>query len=506
MNDDELKQLWQQQPLRDPAISPAQVFSAMQNKTTQLRRTLLTRDIVELAACALGMAVFGYFFFRDARWPISRLGDLIVIASSIFVAIKLLYAHRTTPSAPAGATIVESLRGELKAVRAQSHLLKSVLWWYLLPPGIGIFLCTWGHFTGGHGSFIFNAIYTICVVALYACIYRLNQHARANQLLPVERQLESLLHAAETGQPLDETHVSQLRPVVLSMAAADRVKPAEFSVAFWQLAIFGIPGIVGIWFFWMISLTIDDQRGKTNEPPPVTVGQSARVEETDRYSIVARKVVDLFNAGDYAALQKLYNPDMRELFPPKETSDFYTKLATDLGRIEKFDGPTTNGYGGWTAFRLHYQRGEIIMSLALDEDDKISGIYFKPPPRPPVTFKSFIRRLFSWQHLVWLPPFFLGGLLYSWLMQKVVRRAVGISTLGIHLAKGQNLILWDEIEEVRPFRFLHITNLWVIRESGEKTLMHWTPLERHSDLKAAVEGSAPANHPIRKYLSLLKRI
>jgi len=179
----------------------------------------------------------------------------------------------------------------------------------------------------------------------------------------------------------------------------------------------------------MLSLTMDDKGWKTNEPPPATVAQSVRVEETNRYSIVARKVVDLFNAGDY-----------------------------------------------------------------------------QPAPRPPVNFKSFVRRLFSWPHLVWLPPFFLAGLLYSWLMQKATKRAVGISTLGVHLCKGQNLILWDEIKEVRPFRFLHIRNLWVIRESGEKTLMHWTPLERHSDLKAAVEGSAPANHPIRKYLSLLKRI
>jgi hypothetical protein len=89
-------------------------------------------------------------------------------------------------------------------------------------------------------------------------------------------------------------------------------------------------------------------------------------------------------------------------------------------------------------------------------------------------------------------------------MQKLTKRAVGISTLGIHLNKGLNLILWDEIKEVRPFRFLHIRNLWLITESGEKTRMHWTPLERHSDLKAAIESSAPANHPIRNYLSLLR--
>jgi hypothetical protein len=44
----------------------------------------------------------------------------------------------------------------------------------------------------------------------------------------------------------------------------------------------------------------------------------------------------------------------------------------------------------------------------------------------------------------------------------------------------------------------------LIRESGEKTIMPWTGLERRSDLKAAMEGFAPANQPIRKYLSLLR--
>jgi len=95
-------------------------------------------------------------------------------------------------------------------------------------------------------------------------------------------------------------------------------------------------------------------------------------------------------------------------------------------------------------------------------------------------------------------------LLYSWLLQKLTKKAVGISTLGVHLHKGQNLILWDEIKEVRPLRTLSIRSLWLIRESGEKTIMPWTSLERQSDLKAAVENFAPANHPIRKYLSLLQ--
>jgi hypothetical protein len=51
---------------------------------------------------------------------------------------------------------------------------------------------------------------------------------------------------------------------------------------------------------------------------------------------------------------------------------------------------------------------------------------------------------------------------------------------------------------------LNIRSLWVIRESGEKSIMPWTSLERHDELRAAVEAHAPANHSLRKYLSLLR--
>jgi len=232
---------------------------------------------------------------------------------------------------------------------------------------------------------------TLVFIATYAFVYWLNQWARSKQLLPLEAQLESLLHSAETGEPLDEAHVANLRPIVLSLTAANQVKPAEFKVAFWQLAIYGEIGFIGLWFVLMCVLT-----------------------------------------------------------------------ASDLNR-------------------LAHQTAEHS------------------------AFLDFVSRIFSWQHLVWIGPFFLAGLLYSWLLQRMTGQAVGISTLGVHLHEGQNLILWDEIKEVRSLRILNIRSLWLIRESGEKTIMPWTSLERSCDLKAAVEGFAPANHPLRKYLSLLRR-
>jgi hypothetical protein len=504
MNDDELKKLWQQQPLRDPAPSPAQLMFAMQNKTTQLRRTLLARDVRELSACVIVAVIFGIYFFLN-RAPVARLGALITIAGSVFIAWKLLHARRTTPPAKPDATLVESLRAELHSVRTQSKLLRSVLWWYLLPLAVGTIVFVWGSLSNNLVfALVFSVAFTLFTLALDVFIYRLNQRAVSQQLLPVERQLESLLRSAETGEPLDEADVANLRPIALSIAAADHVKPTEFKVAFWQLALGGEIVFVGIWFFLMLGLTMDSKDWKTKEPTPEASVHTFRFEETNRYSIIARKVVDLFNAGDYAAVQKLYNPDMNKVFPPKETSDFYTRLAAGFGKIENIEGPTGSGFQGWTAFRLHCQHRELTMSLALDADDNIAGIHFRPVPRPSASIGSIVRQIFSWQRLVWLVPFFLAGLLFSWILQKATERAVGISTFGVHLYKGLNLIPWDEIKEVRTLRVLNIRSLWLIRESGEKTILPWTSLERHSDLKAAVEGFAPANHPIRKYLSLLK--
>jgi CubicO group peptidase (beta-lactamase class C family) len=509
MNDDELKRLWQQQPLRKPDMSPEQLISAMHKQTSQLRRILDARDLRELVACALVAIIFGIFYFTVYRTPVSRLGALIVIGGAIFVAWKLVHTRRKTSPAPPGATVVKSLQAELKAVRAQSRLLGSVRWWYLLPGGIGVLLCAWG----GGGGLAGNIGYTIFVITLNAFIYWLNQRARDKQLLPVEAQLESLIRSAETGEPPEESRVADLRPIVLSMQTAEHIKPVEFKVAFWQLAIYGVPGIVGIWFILIFSSTVNNLVWKVHERAVENRAPGVRTEETNRYFIVTRKLVDRLNAGDYAAVQTLYNADMSKFFPPQETTNFYTGIAARYGKIETFDGPTGNGYRGWTAFRLVCQHSEMTMSLALDADDNISGIYFKPASMQLADFKnyatiknlkSFLRHLFSWPHLLWGVLSFVGGLIYTWLIQKTVKRAVGISPLGIHLQNGNSLILWDEIKEVRPFKFLNIRNLTLITESGEKTRMHWTPLERHADVKAAVEKFAPANHPIRQYLPLLR--
>lgn len=370
MNDEALKQLWQGQRFEAlPALPDEAQIAAMKTRMKGFDESINWRDYIEVAACILIVGWFGWDLFFGNNSALTQAGCVVLIVSAVFIAWKLIWSKRRLPKAEPNAPIFAAVKVELQKVENQIGLLRSVAWWYLLPILVGVMMCHWG----GSGSVLSKLIYSAFVLALFGLIYWLNQRAVKNNLLPLKRELASLLHAVETGEPLDQTQLANLRRTAFSITAAEQVKPVEFKVAFWQLAIYGVLGIVGIWFFGVFGLTEGN-------------------------------------------------------FP----------------------------------------------------------------------------RMFLPKYLVWVVPFFLGGLIYTWLIQKTVKRAVGISTLGIHLQNGTNLILWDEIKEVRPFRFLNIQNLWLIKESGEKTRMHWTPLERHSDVKAAVEKFAPANHPIRQYLSLLR--
>ena len=70
----------------------------------------------------------------------------------------------------------------------QDDLLGSVLWWYLLPPTIGLLISTWGMRINLHTKIPA----TLLFIALDAFVYWLNQWARSKQLFPLEAQLQSL--------------------------------------------------------------------------------------------------------------------------------------------------------------------------------------------------------------------------------------------------------------------------------------------------------------------------
>lgn len=99
--------------------------------------------------------------------------------------------------------------------------------------------------------------------------------------------------------------------------------------------------------------------------------------EADRYTKVANQFVQLINAGDYSAVEKLFNDAMSKDMPLDKATEFFKeKLTAQVGKIQKLDEPKRNGE--WMVFPAHCERGMLDMSLALDDKDKIAGFIFKP--------------------------------------------------------------------------------------------------------------------------------
>lgn len=369
MHDDALKELWRGQPMGARPVLPDELqMASLKRRMKSFDRTIVRRDVVEVAACLLVIAFFSWELLFREQSALSRGGCSVLIASSVFIVWTLIGSKRRWPGPDPVAPVIEAVKSELGKVESQIGLLKTIVWWYLLPLFVGVVMCHLGTAL----PLTIKLINLAVTAGIFVFIYRLNQNAVTNHLQPLKGQLESLLSGAENREFDDAGRPRPTQNDPSRKVAGEPVEIVGFRIDFWQIVVYGEAGFVGFWFFLMLGLT----------------------------------------EGAFA-------------------------------------------------------------------------------------------RMFDARHLVWLPALALVGLLYSWALQKLTGMAVGISARGIHLYKGRCLVPWAAIKEVRPFRFLNIRSLWLIRETGEKSIMPWTGLERHAQVRAAVEAHAPKDHPIREALKIL---
>jgi len=104
--------------------------------------------------------------------------------------------------------------------------------------------------------------------------------------------------------------------------------------------------------------------------------QNVFAQDAESYSKIANRLVELINAVDYSSVENLFNKDMSKALPLEKATEFFRGLSQQVGRIQKLDEPKRNAQ--WTVFPVHCERGILDMSLALDGDNKIAGLYFKP--------------------------------------------------------------------------------------------------------------------------------
>ena len=104
--------------------------------------------------------------------------------------------------------------------------------------------------------------------------------------------------------------------------------------------------------------------------------QNIFAQDTESYIKVANRLVDLINATDYSGVESLFNKEMSKALPLKKATEFFAEMKAQFGKIQKLDLPRNSA--GWTVFPAHFDHGQMELSLAIDGENKIAGLTFKP--------------------------------------------------------------------------------------------------------------------------------
>ncbi len=198
MTFDDLREQWQEsnaQIARQRSRELALVSVCRTVEKTNL--TILRRDIIETVAAVVVIFFFGIAMFSLPSWT-AVAGAALIVVWAVFIIYKMNRTRMKNRTRDIDLSVREYYEGEAESIDQQIEMLRSVLWWYLLPAFVGVNLV----FIGLSSSLLAPAMYFVAVLVLYTYIWWLNQRAVVKDLLPVREKIGALLH--ELNETPDE--------------------------------------------------------------------------------------------------------------------------------------------------------------------------------------------------------------------------------------------------------------------------------------------------------------
>lgn len=188
MEFDELKKTWKRQQInQELEYSEHEVLMLINNKMISFEKDIKTRDRGEFIASALVIIAFGILFFVMSS-VISKIGCIVIILSTFFIAYKLKknQPNKIEDKRSRNHTIRQHLKQELKNVQKQKALLTNIVWWYIAPPCLGLFLFTIG--TTWYNTA--KIIYLLLLVLMAVAVWYLNQRAVTRRFDPLLKEIK----------------------------------------------------------------------------------------------------------------------------------------------------------------------------------------------------------------------------------------------------------------------------------------------------------------------------
>ena len=210
MNTDTLKESWRAQTCQTRLTIDADLLLAeLRRNERAFNAAIFWRDVREVGVCLLMVPVWLYLGAKHSLPWTWYLGVPALLWVAGFMLVDRRW-HRQRPPEP-GEPLGRRVESSLAQVEHQAWLLRNVLWWYLLPPGLAILAffaqCAWEARSGGMWVALIIAGMVAVELLVFAGVYWLNQRAVRSDLEPRRRELEALLaglkDASEDAAPAD---------------------------------------------------------------------------------------------------------------------------------------------------------------------------------------------------------------------------------------------------------------------------------------------------------------
>lgn len=195
MNPEDMKEAWQMSTAQPQlTVNPDLLLTEFRRNERTFTAMILCRDLREIGVALVLIPIW----IALGRWTESPWTWYLAIPGLLWIAGFMLvdrrrHARRPAPEAP----LLQQVEASLAEVEHQIRLLRNVLWWYLLPLALPMFVffahVSWRSWDGSWVLLAAGQIPFLIVIGVFAFVYWLNQYAVRKTLEPRREELQTLL-------------------------------------------------------------------------------------------------------------------------------------------------------------------------------------------------------------------------------------------------------------------------------------------------------------------------
>ncbi len=191
MIEEELIKIWQSSTeVERVKFKKSRLMIDLQSSFDRLHKSIKYRDLIEIITAIIMILIFGYITYT-VPFIISKIAAILIILWLIYVIFRLKSSKKYKPSAFTE-SYLDYLYKTKEYLHIQKKLLDSVLYWYILPPFIGIIIFLSGIWIipETHNTIIITAV---GAVGYGIFTYLLNKRKVKKEIIPRLRKMDGLI-------------------------------------------------------------------------------------------------------------------------------------------------------------------------------------------------------------------------------------------------------------------------------------------------------------------------